>query len=280
MKHRSIIAFILLAAALVAAPQVTHDLAALKSALGARIRGEILHAFLNLHASDAAGATTVRRAETQLASCKAEAKSDAQAVGPRAKHGDERAHAAPQAEAATQGDAGAQLAMLISPSLASEDSSAEATGVDDKFILGESDEFLHRAVPAGDLAMIIPPGMGLDTRGLPDVAGGDARENRARDEQRRSAESRRREASASARFEAAAARFQGEEALKNLGPFLRDAVWVRATQEGTKIRVLKLRRPAGAGAKAPAFVPQPAPAAAPDKSLPATPAWVQTSAGE
>src|SRR5207237_926338 len=82
-----------------------------------------------------------------------------------------------------------------------------------------------------------------------------------------------------ARFETAAARFQGEEALKNLGPFLRDAVWVRTTQEGTKIRVLKLRRPAGAGAKAPAFVPRPAPAAAPDKSLPATPARAQTAAG-
>src|SRR5437763_16371121 len=108
MKHRSIIAFILLAAALVAAPQVTHDLAALKSALGARIRGEILHAFLSLQASDAVGGTTARRAEPALASCKAEAKSEAQATAARAKHGDERAHSAPQAEAATQGDAGAQ----------------------------------------------------------------------------------------------------------------------------------------------------------------------------
>jgi hypothetical protein len=280
MKHRSIIAFILLAAALVAAPQVSHDLAALKSALGTRIRGEILHAFLNLHASDAAPAAVARRAEPLLASCKAEAKSDAQATAARAKHSDERAHSAPQAEAAAQGDAGTQLAMLISPSLTFEDSSAEATGVDDKFILGQSDEYLHRAAPGGDLAMLVPPDMGLDARQLPQVAGDDARETRARDERRRSAESRRREYAASARFETASAKSQGEEVLKNLGPLLRDAVWFRATQEGTKVRVLKLRLPAKArGAKAPAAAPQPAPAAS-DKSLPATPAWVQTSAGE
>jgi hypothetical protein len=278
MKHRSIIAFILLAAALVAAPQVSHDLAALKSALGSRIRGEILHAFLNLHARDSAPATAMRRAEPLLASCKAEAKSDAQAAATRARRADERAHAAQQPEAATHGDAGTQLAMLIAPSLVSEESGVEASDVDDRLIQGKSVGLPRGAAPVGDLAMIIPPGMGLDTRGLPDVAGGEARAKSAGEEQRRSAESRRREVSATTSFEAA--KFQGEEALKNLGPLLRDAVWFRATQEGTKIRVLKFRHRAGAGAKAPAFVPQPAPAAAPAASLPATPAWVQTSAGE
>src|SRR5436305_2518015 len=52
MKHRSIIAFILLGAALFAAPQITHDILSFKSALGARIRGEIVHAFISLSKGD------------------------------------------------------------------------------------------------------------------------------------------------------------------------------------------------------------------------------------
>ncbi|HYY98862.1 MAG TPA: hypothetical protein VE642_09745, partial [Pyrinomonadaceae bacterium] len=69
MRHRSNIAFILLAAALFAAPQVAHDLSTLKGAVAARIRGEILQAFLGLHANEPAAASTqAPRAELASAS--------------------------------------------------------------------------------------------------------------------------------------------------------------------------------------------------------------------
>src|SRR5688572_15771235 len=70
MKHRSVIAFVIVAAALFSLPQLSHDLQALKGAVGARLHRELLHAFLNLPAGEpAAAATAERPAETLLASC-------------------------------------------------------------------------------------------------------------------------------------------------------------------------------------------------------------------
>ncbi|PYS85607.1 MAG: hypothetical protein DMF67_00235 [Acidobacteria bacterium] len=279
MKHRSIIAFILLAAALVAAPQVSHDLAALKSALGTRIRGEILHAFLSLHAREDAGGMTPRRAAPQLASCKAAAKSD-ELTASHAKQNDSRAHAAPRAEAASQREARAQLAMLIDPLLESEESSAELPGVDDQFIHGKSAKLPRRAVAPGELAMLIPPGSGIDIPALSNAPWGDARDKSAANEQRGSAESRR-AASLATHFEAtAASKFQGEEAFRYLGPLLRETVWVRGAENGARVRIFKVRRPAKVGGANPSATgPQPAPAAL-TKPLPVLPVSFQTSVGE
>ena len=69
MKHRSIVGFILLAAALFAAPQIAHDLLSLKSAVGARIRGEIVHAILSLGKTDGSEALTAQRTNTPRAIC-------------------------------------------------------------------------------------------------------------------------------------------------------------------------------------------------------------------
>jgi len=306
MKHRSVIAFILLAAAFVAAPQVSQDLAALKSALGARIRGEILHAFLNLHANEGAGESETRRtAQTMLASCKAEAKTEGQTTA-RARRGEDRTQAAnedraqvqPRAEAAPPTDAHKQLAMLVVPSPKAEESSAELPGVDDQLIRGKAAELPRRGGSAGELesaselSMLIPPGLGFDIRpGFDATHGSDfkvsgvAQPARAAREQRRSSGPSRRASSLTVRYEAAAAsqfeaasKLQGEEVLKNLGPLLRDAVWTQAAEEGMKVRVFKSRRRAG-GAN-PSGAARPAPVAAPEGSRPAPPVTIQTSAGE
>lgn len=79
MRHRSHIAFILLAAALFAAPQMAQDLSALKGAVAARIRGEIMQAFLGLHSNEsAAPAKQTPRADASLLACGESAKPEAQ----------------------------------------------------------------------------------------------------------------------------------------------------------------------------------------------------------
>src|SRR5215213_68217 len=71
MKHRSVIAFVIVAAALFSLPQLSHDLQSLKGAVGARLHSELLHAFLNLPAGEptAVVAPAGRPAESLLASC-------------------------------------------------------------------------------------------------------------------------------------------------------------------------------------------------------------------
>jgi hypothetical protein len=306
MKHRSVIAFILLAATFVAAPQVSQDLSSLKSALGARIRGEILHAFLNLHANEGTGESEARRtAQTMLASCKAEAKTEGQTTartrrseGRTPAANEERAPVQPRAEAAPQMDAHKQLAMVVVPSPAAEESSAELPGFDDQLIRGKAAELPRRVGSAGapgsasELAMLIPPGLGLDirpgfnaTRDSDSKVSGVAQPVRAAREQRRSSGPSRRASSLTVRYEAAsvshseaASKLQGEEVLKNLGPLLRDAIWTQAAEEGMRVRVFKSRRRAG-GAN-PSGAARPAPAAAPEESRPAPPVTIQTSAGE
>src|SRR2546423_3632032 len=86
MKHRSVIAFILLAAALFAAPQISHDILSLKSAVVARVRGEVMRAFLSLGGRDGAGELAARRATTPAAPCAPE-KGEAQAA-PKAERGE------------------------------------------------------------------------------------------------------------------------------------------------------------------------------------------------
>lgn len=79
MRHRSHIAFILLAAALFAAPQMAQDLSALKGAVAARVRGEIMQAFLGLHSNEsAAPAKQAPRADASFLACGGSAKPETQ----------------------------------------------------------------------------------------------------------------------------------------------------------------------------------------------------------
>src|ERR1051326_1639274 len=70
MKHRSVIAFVIVAAALFSLPQLSHDLQSLKGAVGARLHRELLHASLNLPAGEPTSAAPVARTnDNLLASC-------------------------------------------------------------------------------------------------------------------------------------------------------------------------------------------------------------------
>src|SRR5436309_950417 len=128
MKHRSVIAFILLAAALFAAPQISHDILSLKSAVVARVRGEVMRAFLSLGGRGGGGEFAARRATTPAAEC-AQEREEAQAA-PKSKRVEAHAPATVQADTTARQDQQEQLAMLISPSLLAEGDKDEASGVD------------------------------------------------------------------------------------------------------------------------------------------------------
>src|SRR5437588_5262365 len=180
MKHRSVIAFILLAAALFAAPQISHDILSLKSAVGARVRNEVIRAFLSLGGRDGAGELAARRAGGPVATCTQD-KDEAQAA-PKSKRSEAHAPATAQADASARQDRQEELSMLVSPSLLAEGDKEETSGVDSddadandadanavdksvvdknvvntKVVVGGAVELSRRVIARSELAMIIPP---------------------------------------------------------------------------------------------------------------------------
>ena len=110
MRHRSHIAFILLAAALFAAPQMAQDLSTLKGAVAARIRGEIMQAFLGLHSDESAPAATQSpRVDASPLACNG-GRTEAQPAQAAQKKTAERSAPAQRVEPR------AQTAMLTDPS--------------------------------------------------------------------------------------------------------------------------------------------------------------------
>lgn len=260
MRHRSHIAFILLAAALFAAPQVSHDLSTLRGALAARIRGEILQAFLGLHAGESNGGAAVqvpaRRAELALASCPASKSAGTEGHGAPAKAAP---RAAQRAEAERHAGERSELAMLGNP--------------DDKTNAGlpPAADFAElaslRREGAGELrlAMLTQPGNGVEP---PTPAVALALRN-----------------APVAKLDAAAREKFAE--MERHAVFVQasldgEAEWVRraasaaarAAEDGEKMktRVLKLRRPARA---CPGALTTPAVAPAPRPEIP-----VQVTIGE
>ncbi|HZT58870.1 MAG TPA: hypothetical protein VFA21_09620 [Pyrinomonadaceae bacterium] len=128
MKHRSIIGFVLVAAALFAAPQMARDLLSLKSAVGARIRGEIVHAILSVSKGDGSDALMARRTKT-TSETNARVCEQAQ-VAPKPKKAEARATADARPAAPSLRDDG-QLAMLVSPSLLTDGAGAETSDAGD-----------------------------------------------------------------------------------------------------------------------------------------------------
>ena len=172
MRHRSNIAFILLAAALFAAPQVAQDLSTLKGEVAARVRGEILQAFLGLHSNEsAAAATQPPRVEAPLVACSKSGKPEAQ---PAQRKGTERTAPAQRNESGTR----AQSAMLTDP--------AEKTnvGLPPEAVAAELASLPRQVLDETKLAMLTPPGNGVEPP-PPAVAyryeAGDARTKAARD---------------------------------------------------------------------------------------------------
>lgn len=148
MRHRSNIAFILLAAALFAAPQVAQDLSTFKGAVAARIRGEILQAFLGLHSNEStAAATQAPRVEAPVIVCTA-AKQETQPA---------RTKSAERNVPAQRGDAGVrtQSAMLTDP--------AEKTNAGlPPAAAAELASLPRQLLDETKLAMLTPPGNGVE----------------------------------------------------------------------------------------------------------------------
>ena len=240
MKHRSVIAFVIVAAALFAAPQLSHDLQSLRSAMGSRLRGELMHAFLSLHAEDgaAAPAATAGRPQKMLASC------------PKAKAGaaagvkkDEPRAAAPRTGAPAVEAQRVQLAMMTEPEGVPEDWEARAA--------------LAREVEA-EVAMIIPPDGGVDPRALADVHAARASAQEGAALRRQAAGEVRHLAFVAARFEGDRFERQGpdEESLRRLRETLPGPLGLRLDSEGTKAKVLKVIKRAGGAAPAPVAAPR------------------------
>jgi hypothetical protein len=226
MKHRSVIAFVIVAAALFAAPQLSHDLQTFKSALGSRLRGELMQVFLSLPACEGGAAVVAPRpAETLLASCTKEK----QATKPG------KSDPAPAARAGVRAAerAGDESAMIVEPLQVSEPwvaALAEAP-------LGAA-ELPRRA--SDEVAMIIPPDSGIDPRGLARVS-----EMAARDGERQAFKFAAdvRVAYAASRSEAKGPEWRkADEALRRLEEAMPGAYEFRVERDGSKAKVLKVKR--------------------------------------
>ena len=150
MRHRSHIAFILLAAALFAAPQMAQDLSTLKGAVAARIRGEVMHAFLGLHSNGSAAATQTTRADFSLFACDS---SRPEAQPARAAQSKTAEHSTP----ARRGESGprSQTAMLTDPA-------DKTNGLPPSAVAEELASLPRQLQTETRLAMLTPPGNGVE----------------------------------------------------------------------------------------------------------------------
>jgi hypothetical protein len=266
MKHRSVIAFVLVAAALFAAPQISHDLQAFKGALGARLRGELLHAILNLPSSDGAVAPNTRRADALLASCPLQKKSDAPSA--KTNKSESRSNVAPRAdahadEARVDESQQEQLAAVAASSHASSGWTAERSRDSQDAIAVEAAEAFSqlqsegKEASEGEVAMIIPPGMGLDPPGLADL--------RALESVRGNASRKGRAATELKRVRFIATRFDGknidwqkadDEALRKFNEAPSGTYEFRLDSDGATRRVLKVRRTGNAARPPSAVAPR------------------------
>jgi len=261
MKHRSVIAFFIVAAALFAAPQLSHDLQSFKSALGSRLRGELMHAFLSLPATEGAAANVAPlTVETQLASCPN--------ARPAAKT--RKNDPAPAARAAVRASEaeGDELAMIEEPLPVSEPWAASLPGGS---LVGAAE---LRRKSEGEVAMIIPPDSGVDprvqARAAADISAAhkDVARNRKLAEQVRMSY-------VATRFEGKGFEWRKVEGelrdldLRELEKTLPGSYEFQLDRDGSKRKVLKVRRVAGANCPTPAScAPRPAGADAAAASLP------------
>ncbi len=223
MKHRSVIAYVIVAAALFAAPQLSHDLQNLRSALGSRVSVGLMRTFLSLPSEDGAAVRVgaPRPAETQLASCPKQ--------GPAAK---QRKSQPARAAVRTAEVAGDELAMIEPPML----------------------EPPPHESPR-EVAMIIPPDAGINPRDVARAVAGAPAVRVEMVEALRLA-GKARVDYVSARFEAKGGEWhKAEEALRNIEAALPGSYELRLDRNGSKTKVLKFRR-----APAPCCAPAPAPA--------------------
>jgi hypothetical protein len=235
MKHRSVIAFAIVVAALFAAPQLSHDLENFKSALGARLRGELMHVLLSLPAGGGTpSAVAPRPAETLLASC-TKAKS-------AAKSRKVETVAPSRAGVRAAEPAGVELAMIAEPLRVLEPWSTA-------FPEGSPEGAALPRRPEGSVAMIIPPDSGIDPRGRARASESATSEN-ARQARKLASDVRMSYVAAHLDGKGAAEWRKADEALRRLGSYE-----FRVVRDGVKTKVLKVDRTDGA------CCPRPAPRA-------------------
>ncbi|MFL6335622.1 MAG: hypothetical protein ACJ754_20120 [Pyrinomonadaceae bacterium] len=230
MKHRSVIAFVIVTAALFSLPQLSHDLRELKGAVGMRLHRELLHAFLNLPAGEptAVAAPAARPAESLLASCP---KARSGATGAKAG----KVEASSRVEGRTTGKGFEQSAMIGDPA---NDPINNVASVKIKEAAATPSEV--KVEP--EVAMIIPPEAGIDPRGLVsaltsrDVARAEANQLRIQ------AQGLRVAYDAAARFETQGPEWQKatEEAVRKLNT-LPGNYEFRVLRDGAKVKVIKFK---------------------------------------
>lgn len=255
MKHRSIVAFVLLAATLAAVPQATQDLSELKSALGARVRSEIWQAFLSFNGRGGAVQAAPQRTQHTLASCQnapAGAGAKRQTATARATA---QAGAPAETGAARRPESG-ELAMMLTPPAGNVEGKIDIEAAEDLKELGKVLKApVGEPLPASEMAMIILPGQGADPH-LPNrIAAADAEAKAAR------ARARRDELESRVSYVAAAFNERGVEFRKagdlmrfEFNTTLKDGV--AAPSPAPKGKVTKVKRqPTAKGVTAPVAVP-------------------------
>jgi len=234
MKHRSVIAFVIVAAALFSLPQLSHDLRELKGAVGTRLHRELLHAFLNLPAGEptAAAAPAARPAERLLASC---TKGQSGATGAKAG----KVEAAGRSEGRSTGKVFEQSAMIGDPA---NDPINNVASIEVRRAAGKAAATPPEGKVESEVAMIIPPETGIDPRGFVSaLASSDVA--RIEPDQLRGEAKGLRVAYDAARFEAQGAELQKatEEAVRKLNGSLPGTFEFRVLRDGAKVRVLKFK---------------------------------------
>ena len=264
MKHRSVISFVIVAAALFSLPQLSHDLYALKGAVGARLHSELLQAFLNLPAGAPVAADTVARpAETLLASC-TQSKSGTEGRG-------RKGATAGRVEGRAAEKGFAQSAMIGDPA---HDPIKQIARVKVEKAAEEVVKSLTDVKAETEVAMIVPPEHGIDPLGI-------AKALTSEDVARVEVDTRRVEANRLRVAYATAASFQAndpelqkatEDAFRMLNGSLPAGYQFRLVRDGAKTRVLKLK--CGQCPSTLPRAPRPAPAAVPLPAPSAPVEWV------
>jgi hypothetical protein len=265
MKHRSVISFVIVAAALFSLPQLSHDLQALKGAVGARLHSELLQAFLNLPAGAPVAADTVARpAETLLASC-TQSKSGNEGVKGR------KGATAGRAEVRAAEKSLGQSAMIGDPA---HDPINQVASVEFEKAAEEVVKSLTDVKVETEVAMIVPPDKVLDPLGIAKARTPDEMARVESDRLRVEANRLRVAYAAAASFQANDPELQKatEDAFRMLNGSLPAGYQFRLVRDGAKTKVLKLR--CGQCPSTLPRAPRPAPAAVPLPAPPAPAEWV------
>jgi hypothetical protein len=257
MKHRSVIAFVIVAAALFAAPQLSHDLQSLRNGLGMRLRGELLSAFLSLHTEDggAAVAPSARAAQTLLASC---TKGKAEAAPAKAAKKSEPRAAVEQPEETTSQEPALHLAMLAEPADAPDVWKSPAVRA---HLNAVGEAVAARGELPKEVAMIVPPDISMDPPPPPPKAtAAAAKANAAAALKREEVEALRRVTFVATGFDGRRLNIQGpaaEDALRRLSEALPGSFEFRLEGNGSKPKAMKvIKRSADEGGPAAAPAPR------------------------